>query len=66
MKALGTGWSGGIGFHEIEIARQESGRPVVALHGRAAELAAERGVRAIHVSLTHQRGMAAAVAVLEG
>ena len=52
MKALGVGL-GACEFTDIEVRRAESGQPSVHLHGRAAELAAERGVTAWHLSLTH-------------
>lgn len=65
LKALGTGWSEGLGFSQIEVFRTENGRPEIRLHGRAAERAGEIGVKSIHVSLTHQPTMAAAVVVLE-
>lgn len=66
LKALGTGWAQGLGFQQVEILRAPSGAPTVRLHGRASERAAELGVTAIHLSITHERGHAAAVAVLEG
>ncbi len=66
LKALGTGWSRGLGFLQIEIFRHEDGRPQVRLLDRAAARARELGVTAVHVSLTHQPGAAAAVVVLEG
>ena len=65
LKALGTGWSGGIGFRHVEIERGSDGAPAIRLHGPAATRAASLGVRHAHVSLTHQPGMAAAVVVLD-
>jgi holo-[acyl-carrier protein] synthase len=58
IKALG----GGCGPRDIEVAGGPE--PVLRLHGRAAERAAERGV-ALAVSMTHSRDNAAAV-VLAG
>jgi holo-[acyl-carrier protein] synthase len=58
VKALGL--SGGFGLREIEVVAGEP--PTVSLSGRAAEAA--RGDR-IDVSLTHSRGFAAAVAIVE-
>ncbi|RMG46747.1 MAG: holo-ACP synthase [Acidobacteria bacterium] len=66
LKALGTGLSGGIAWRDVEIARGRTGAPALELHGRAAEVAAALGVTRAHVSLTHGRGVAAAVVVLEG
>lgn len=53
-----------IGWRDIEVVRSDSGRPTIALHGRAAEVARGAGVT-IHVSLTHSESAAAAVAVAE-
>ena len=50
----------------VEVVRQRCGAPRVALHGRAQELASERGVRAWHLSLTHTEQMALAVAIAVG
>lgn len=66
LKALGTGWAEGIAFRQVEIVRLPSGAPTVRLHGRAAERAEELGVARTHLSITHERSYAAAVAVLEG
>lgn len=65
MKALGAGMSQ-MAFDEIEVTRDERGRPGVALHGRAAEVAASVGAAAWHLSLTHTGSMAHAVAVATG
>lgn len=65
MKALGCG-SDRVGFREIEITHEPSGKPRVMLHGRAALAARRAGVVAVHVSLSHGREYAAAVAVAEG
>ena len=64
-KALGTG-IGDIGWREIEIRTGERGRPLLTLHGNAARLAAELGLREWDISLTHTADMAAAVAVAIG
>jgi len=65
MKALGVGlWK--FKLRDVEVVRQRGGAPRVALYGRAAELAAERGVVAWHLSLTHTNTMALAVAIAVG
>ena len=67
FKALaGNELARGIGWKEMEVARGADGRPSLILHGRAWTRAAELGVTAIHLSLTHARDTAAAVVVLEG
>jgi holo-[acyl-carrier protein] synthase len=62
MKALGVGL-GACELSEIEVVRLESGAPEVHLHGRAADLAAERGVSEWRLSLTHTDTAAHAIAV---
>jgi len=66
LKALGTGFSG-MRFRDVEVLRDENGRPVPVLHGRAAEVAAERGVVEMHLSLsfTHTTAVASAVAITQ-
>jgi len=55
-----------IHWQEIEVANSPlDGRPTLLLHGMAARRAAELGVAAIHVTLTHSDQVAAAVVVLE-
>src|ERR687891_314102 len=59
LKALGLG---GLRLHEVEVTGGGDEPPGIELHGRAAEVAAERGVE-LEVSLTHSRELAAAVVV---
>ena len=62
-KALGTG-IGTVGWRDIEIRGHESsGRPLLTLHGPAAEAAAELGLTEWDLSLTHTDQHASAVAV---
>ena len=65
LKALGTGWSGGIAWTDVEIAREEHGTASVKLAGKAAARAKKLKVRRWHVSMTHTSTTAAAVAVAE-
>ena len=65
LKALGTGWADGLSFRQVEVVRAPGGAPGVRLHGAAAERAAALGAVRVHLSITHERGFAAAVAVLE-
>lgn len=66
MKAFGTGWSGGVRWTDVEVVREESGRPGVALGGRLKELAFSMGVTGTHISFSHDGGYAVAQAVLTG
>jgi len=65
-KALGA--PKGIGWHDVEVVPAVSGArgPQVILRGRAREVADERGVTSMMISITHAAGMAAAVAVAVG
>jgi len=64
LKALGVG-IGAAGWHEVEVTRGEGGAPGVGLTGRAADLAAERGVARWHLSLTHTDTVAVASVIAE-
>jgi holo-[acyl-carrier protein] synthase len=44
MKALGTGWSRGVRWVDVEVVRQSGGRPTIALYGEAAKVAGGIGV----------------------
>ena len=63
-KALGTGFAG-FGPGDIEITPDPAGRPVCALHGGALDRLTALGAGVPWVSITHEKGMAAAVAVIE-
>ncbi len=65
LKALGTGWSAGIGWTDVEVERDEAGRPSIRLHARASELAYAMGVSSWLLSLSHtsEHAIASAVAV---
>ena len=65
VKALGTGFRRGVHAKCVEVVHQASGRPDIAFLGRGLEVAREIGVSSAHVSLTHERTVAAAVVVLE-
>ena len=62
-KALGA--PAGIHWTDVEVER-EDGAPRLRLSGVAERVARERGVSHVHLSLTHDAGVAAAVVVLEG
>jgi|SRR5689334_6281382 holo-[acyl-carrier protein] synthase len=66
FKALGTGWSQGVSFLQVEVRRVDGGAPTLALSGEAAARASARGVKHVHVSLSHSAGVAAAAVILEG
>jgi holo-[acyl-carrier protein] synthase len=51
-------------FTDVEVVRDGEGPPRVLLHGAVAARAEQLGVVAVHISLTHTRRDAAAVAIL--
>ena len=64
-KAFGTGIGKSMGWRDIDVHRHGSGQPFVVLEGGAKQLAAERGVSAVWVSLSHTDHHAAATVVME-
>lgn len=65
VKALGTGFSGGIMPEMVEILHDDLGAPRVRLLDRAAQRMKAMGAQEIALSLSHERGLAMAVAVIE-
>lgn len=65
MKALGTGWSRGVRWRDIEVARQPSGRPTLRLAGVARKIADGLGVKNISLSITHSGNFALAQVIFE-
>lgn len=63
LKALGTGFSQGIGLKDVSVVHDAYGRPQARLQGRAEELAREQGICEIALSLSHTREVAAAFAL---
>ncbi|MBL0155732.1 MAG: holo-[acyl-carrier-protein] synthase [Bryobacterales bacterium] len=66
MKAIGTGWRGGITWQDFEVTNLASGRPTIAFHGAAARYAERMGVKRAHLSLTHTAQYGQAFLILEG
>lgn len=60
MKSLGVGL-GALDWWDVEVRRQRSGEPVLTVTGRAATLAARRGVNDWRLSLTHTQSVASAI-----
>jgi holo-[acyl-carrier protein] synthase len=55
-----------IPWRSVGVSHERSGKPVIRLFGKATQLIEQRGVTAIHLTITHTAAMAAAVVVLEG
>ena len=65
LKALRTGWRGGISWQDVEIAAHDSGAPYLILHGLAKELLEKSGATKAHLSMSHTTEHAIAEVVLE-
>lgn len=65
LKALGTGWSGGISWQDVEVVSQESGAPTLVMHARARELFTQSGATRAHLSLSHTSEHAIAQVIFE-
>lgn len=68
LKALGTGFSEGIGVRDVEVRRNAKGRPSLVLHGRAREVAQAMAVTDMPLSLSHSAtdAVACVIAITEG
>jgi holo-[acyl-carrier protein] synthase len=62
LKVLGTGWAKGIQWTDVEIVNEVSGAPSIMMKGRAAEIAKEKGIREVMLSISHCRAYATAFA----
>jgi holo-[acyl-carrier protein] synthase len=65
-KAFGTGIGKSMGWKDIDVRRKESGEPYVVLEGGAKELAGERKVLKVSITLSHTEHHAMAMIVMEG
>jgi holo-[acyl-carrier protein] synthase len=63
LKVLGTGWAKGIQWTDVEVVRDVSGAPSIRLQNRALEIAMERGIREVLISISHCKAFATAFAV---
>ncbi|MBO6513422.1 MAG: holo-ACP synthase [Phycisphaerales bacterium] len=66
LKAIGTGWSQGIAWTDVETVRLDSGKPELRVTGRAKEIADSMGVDRWFVSLSHTETNAIASVIAEG
>jgi len=66
LKALGTGWSRGISWRDIEIRNDHRGQPTVAFGGGAREACERLKVMEMHISISHCRTFATAHAIACG
>jgi len=65
LKALGTGWSQGIRWRDIETVKGNHGQPVLELHAKAKKIFETSEANLVLVSITHSSKQAIAVVVLD-
>lgn len=63
IKAFGE--SGSIGWHDVSVVKDENGKPSFVLAGHALLMAEEKGISSVHLSLSHDGGMAVAFVIAE-
>jgi len=66
LKALGTGWSRGIRWRDIEVRNEVGGKPHITLEGGALEVSQRLGIDEILISISHCRSHATAYALAVG
>ncbi len=64
LKAIGTGWSAGVKWTDMEVLHGEGGGPIVNISGRVKDLMDLKGVKQIFLSYSHDEGYAVAQVVL--
>ena len=65
LKALKTGWSGKITWHDIEVSSDEQGVPTLEIRGEARKIMDSLGVDKVHLSISHTTEHAIAQVVFE-
>jgi holo-[acyl-carrier protein] synthase len=65
LKALQTGWRGGISWRDVEVASKESGAPYLIFTGQVLEVFEKFGATATHLSISHTTQHAIAQVILE-
>jgi holo-[acyl-carrier protein] synthase len=65
LKALQTGWRGGISWQDVEISARESGAPFLIFTGQVLEVFEKFGATQTHLSMSHTTQHAIAQVILE-
>ena len=64
-KALGTGIAQGVSFHDFTISNDQYGAPCLSLSGKALEIAQQKRINNIHLSISDERHYAVATVIYE-
>ena len=65
LKALQTGWRGGISWQDVEVSAHESGAPYLIFTGQVLEVFEKFGATQTHLSMSHTTQHAIAQVILE-
>ncbi|HEY2964175.1 MAG TPA: holo-ACP synthase [Pyrinomonadaceae bacterium] len=65
LKALQTGWRGGISWQDVEVSAKDSGAPYLIFTGEVLAIFERFGATATHLSLSHTSQHAIAQVILE-
>ncbi len=65
LRKLHPAFTAGVAFNDVEVLSLEDGRPELLLHGIAAEICREQGIRKLSLSLSHSQEQAIAVVIAE-
>jgi|SRR5688572_12722211 len=65
LKALGTGFPGGLTLNEIEVTSDDSGKPYINFMGSSKDVIESIGIGKIHLTLSHLKDIACAMIIIE-
>ena len=65
LKALGTGWRGGLAWQDVEVVANEAGAPALRFHREARALFQNSGATTAHLTISHTAEHAVAQVILE-
>jgi holo-[acyl-carrier protein] synthase len=65
LKALQTGWRGGISWQDVEVSARDSGAPYLIFKGEVLAIFEKFGATATHLSMSHTSEHAIAQVILE-
>jgi len=67
FKALGTGFTSGVSWQDVEITNDEKGKPVIKISGKSQEILNKTCQNAhIHISLSDDTNWVNAIVIIEG
>jgi holo-[acyl-carrier protein] synthase len=64
-KCMGTGITGALGFKDMEVVNEKTGKPILVMTGKGKELFEKLKLKSIHISISHDSTHAIAHAIAE-